>query len=216
MRPQPAFPHGGFVPLGAQAGGAAATGNMPDVPMAQSNQVFGGETSAQHVVVGNDVGAGNGQVTVSGDHRRHVHGREHLLRRLGGDHDAVDTQRHEAVHGCPVKVGIERGVSDRHPETKGRKLVVESGQQVDKPEVPIVIQDHANGAGPVAGQRRGGAAGTVVQPFNGLLDGGAARPGKPPAHPATPARPGTLKPRPRRLRRRCSGVCRFLASRPPL
>ena len=114
--------------------------------------------------------------------------------------------------GVRSRWALNEGSATATRNPRGASSIVQSGQQVDEPEVPVVIQDHADGPGPVAGEGRCGAAGTVVQPFNGLLDGGPAGRRNAGRTAQTPARPGTLIPRPRRLRHKCSGVCRFPAS----
>ena len=59
-------------------------------------------------------------------------------------------------------------MATRNPQR--RKLLVQTRQQPYEPEVPVIIKDDSDGARSVAGQRRGSAVRTVIQPFDSLLN----------------------------------------------
>lgn len=143
---------------------------MGDPPVAEADEVFGGEPGAALVVVGDDVGVRQPGFVVARDDGRQPLGDlgEAVGVREGADDDeAVDPQllkrTGEVLAGAPV----QPPVGHQHPQTVRLQQRVQPVEHLDEPGVAHIVQQHADGVGTAGHQAAGGG----VRPVPELLDG---------------------------------------------
>jgi hypothetical protein len=170
-RGQAVLAHGGLEAAAAQLADRAPAGDVGDVPVAEADEVLGGQPGPELVVPGDDVHAGQDGLAGAGDHGGDTAGggaqRLRVVQGADGD-QTVDAQVGEGAGQVLPQAPVEVAVGEQYVQTAVVQPRVQAVEQVDVPGVAQVVQQDADGAGAAFAEAAGGGVGPVAE----LLDGG--------------------------------------------